>query len=120
MWFEMLADTQVETHDGIDELVNCDVVSIRYALLTQLLGKMVDPQRDAMSIQRGDAATAEAAGRWDARSFCQANVVPWVAEAGQVLGTSPDPYVNNPLRRPWLDAGYEPRRDRRLWERLVT
>jgi hypothetical protein len=62
MWFEMLADTQAETRDGIDELINCDVVSIRYALLTQLLGKMVDPQRDAMSIQRGDAATAEAAG----------------------------------------------------------
>jgi hypothetical protein len=120
MWFEMLADTQAETRDGIDELINCDVVSIRYALLTQLLGKMVDPQRDAMSIQRGDAATAEAAGRWDARSFCQANVVPWVAEAGQVLGTSPDPYVNNPLRRPRLDAGYEPGRDRRLWERLVV
>ena len=42
-----------------------------------------------------------------------------MTEAGQVLGTSPDPYVNNPLRRPRLDAGYEPGRDRRLWERLV-
>ena len=36
-----------------------------------------------------------------------------------MLGTSPDPYVNNPLRRPRLDAGYEPRRDRALWDKLV-
>ena len=81
-------------------LLRYDVVSIRYALLTQLLGKVTDHSRDALSIQRGEADTAQAAGRWDARSFCQSSVVPWVAEAGQVLGTSPDPYVNNPLRRP--------------------
>ena len=119
MWLETLAEPQPETDDSIDELINCRVVSIRYALLTQLLGKLVDPQRDTLSIQRGDAATADAAGRWDARSFCQTSVVPWVSEAGQVLGTSPDPYVNNPLRRPRLDAGYEPRRDRHFWDRLV-
>ena len=119
LWLEALADDNPAIDDGINELINCNVVSVRYALLTQLLGKLADHGRDALSIQRGDAGTAEAAGRWDARSFCQANVVPWVAEAGQVLGTSPDPYVNNPLRRPRLDAGYEPRRDRALWDELV-
>ena len=119
LWLEALANDNPEIDDGINELINCDVVSIRYALLAQLLGKFADHNRDVLSIQRGDAGTAQAAGRWDARSFCQANVVPWVAEAGQVLGTSPDPYVNNPLRRPRLDAGYEPRRDRALWDRLV-
>ena len=120
MWLEVLAEPNPEIDHDINELVNCSVVSIRYALLTQLLGKVSDHQRDALSMQRGDATTAEADGRWDARSFCQANVVPWVAEAEQILGTSPDPYVNNPLRRPRLDAGYEPRRDRPLWDRLVT
>ena len=119
MWVETLAEPTPVTDDTIDELITCGVVSIRYALLTQLLGKLVDPQRDALSIQRGEAAAADAEGRWDARSFCQANVVTWVAEAGQVLGTSPDPYVNNPLRRQRLDEGYEPRRDRNLWDRLV-
>lgn len=119
MWLEALADPAPKIDAGIEELINCNVVSIRYALLTQLLGKLSNPARDALSIQRGEAATAEAAGRWDARSFCQTNVVPWVAEAGQVLGTSPEPYVNNPLRRPRLDAGYAPRRNRPLWDSLV-
>lgn len=118
-WLEALADGNPAVDDGIDQLINCAVVSLRYALLTQLLGKLTSHDRDALSIQRGEANTAEAAGRWDARGFCQANIVPWVAEAGQVLGTSPDPYVNNPLRRPRLDAGYEPRRNRPLGNRLV-
>ena len=120
IWQETLEESDIELDDGIDELINCNVVSIRYALVTQLLGKSVDPRRDALSIQRGEADTAEEAGRWDARSFCQANVVPWVREAGQVLGTSPEPYVNNPLRRPRLDEGYEPRRNRQLWDKLVA
>ena len=119
LWTETLADPDAAVDGAIHELITCGVVSIRYALLTQLLGKVVDPSRDALSIQRGEATTADAEGRWDARSFCSANVVPWVNEAGQVLGTSPDPYVNNPLRRPRLDAGYEPRRDRELWDKLV-
>ena len=120
VWNEELANPNPEINAEIDNLINCAVVSIRYALLTQPLGKAIDAGRDALSTQRGDAATAAADGRWDALSFCQANIVPWVAEAGQVLGTSPDPYVNNPLRRPRLDAGYQPRRDRALWDNLVN
>ena len=120
LWSEALAAPDEDVDPAIHELITCQVVSIRYALLTQLLGKAVDPSRDALSIQRGDAASAESAGRWDARSFCSANVVPWVGESGQVLGTSPDPYVNNPLRRPRLDGGHEPVRNRILWNSLVA
>ena len=120
MWQEALADPNPEIHEGIDKLINCTVASLRYALLTQLLGKLADHRRDALSIQRGEATTAEAAGRWDPRSFCQANVVPWVAEAGQVLGTSPDPYVNKPLRRNRLDEYPSTVRNRPLWEKLVV
>ena len=120
MWLEALADPNPAIEDDISRLINCDVVSIRYALLTQLLGKLIDPRRDALNIQRGDANTAHAAGRWDARSFCQANVVPWVAEAGQVLGTSPDPYVNNPLRRNRLDEYPAAVQHRQLWDGLVA
>ena len=118
MWVDELADPTADIDPVIDELLTCSVVSIRYALVTQLLGKLVDNSRDALCLQRGEAATAEAEGRWDPRSFCQVNVVPWVNEAGQVLGTSPEPYVNNPLRRPRLDASYEPRRNRQLWDKL--
>ena len=120
MWDQTLADPDAAVHETIHELITCAVVSIRYALLTQLLGKVVDSSRDALSIQRGDGSTADAAGRWDSRSFCSANVVPWVNDSGQVLGTSPDPYVNNPLRRARLDSGQEPVRHRDLWAKLVT
>ena len=120
MWAETLADPDAAIDERIHELITCGVVSIRYSLLTQLLGKAVELSRDALSIQRGDATTAESAGRWDARSFCSANVVPWVSESGQVLGTSPDPYVNNPLRRARLDGGQEPVRNRDLWAKLVA
>ena len=89
-------------------------------MLTQPLGKLTDHRRDVLSIQLGDAGSAEAAGRWDARSFCQTNVVPWVTDAGQVLGTSPDPYVNNPLRRNRLDEYPVSVRNRQLWDRLAA
>ena len=82
----------------VDRLVNSRLVSIRYAILTQLLGKIADPSRSLMAFQLGE----QEAGAWDARSFCTAVVVPWVADNHDVLGTSPDPYVNNPLRRPRL------------------
>ena len=120
MWAEVLNSPAGTPDSSIDQLIRCPVVSIRYALVTQLLGKVVDHSRDALSIQRRDASTAGEFGRWDARSFCSANVVPWVRESGQVLGTSPDPYVNNPLRRPRLDGGHEPVRARPLWESLVS
>ena len=110
MWNDVLGNPAEAPDPTIDQLIRCPVVSIRYALLTQLLGKAVDESRDALSIQRGDASTADESGRWDARSFCSANVVPWVNESGQVLGTSPDPYVNNPLRRPRLDVPGGPSR----------
>ena len=45
MWQEALANTNTEIDDAIDKLVTCSVVSIRYALLTQLLGKLSDPTR---------------------------------------------------------------------------
>ena len=120
LWSEALAAPEEYVDPAIHELITCQVVSIRYALLTQLLGKAAEPLRDALCIQRGDASTAESAGRWDARSFCSSNVVPWVSESGQVLGTSPDPYVNNPLRRARLDSGQEPVRNRTLWNGLVA
>ena len=105
-------------HDGpddpaVDKLVNSGVVSIRYALITQLLGKIADPSRDILAIQ---AAGGERG--WDARSFAKNVVVPWVAANRNILGTSPDPYVNNPLRRERLDSR-APLMNRELWDDLV-
>ena len=97
-WAEVLEAGQTDPDAEVDRLVDSGRVSIRYAVLTQLLGKIADPARSLMAFQLG----GQEAGAWDARSFCTAVVVPWVAENHDVMGISPDPYVNNPLRRPRL------------------
>ena len=63
---------------AMDELCESKLVSIRYALLTQLLGKHANYRRDALCLQRGDPSAAVEAGRWDPRGFCSQVVVPWV------------------------------------------
>lgn len=103
----------------VDRLVDNDLVSVRYAVLTQLLGKLADPSRDVLCVQRGDAEGADAAGRWDARSLCAKVVVPWNQENQNVLGGSTDPYVNNPLRRPRLDEQTAALKKRTEWDALV-
>ena len=109
LWVEVSEDTSnLYIDPRIDRLVNSELVSVRYLVLTQLLGKFIDHQRNTLSLQVGEAETADDEGRWDPRSFCKNFVVPWVAETGQVLGTSGDPYVSNPLRRPWI-SDWNPR-----------
>ena len=103
----------------VDRLVDSSVKSIRYAVLTQLLGKLADPSREILCLQRGDVDDADAAGRWDARSLCSKVVVPWDQENQNVLGGSTDPYVNNPLRRPSLHDQLESLKQRLEWEALV-
>ena len=118
-WAAALEDEAAPAADPeTDRLVDSDVVSIRYAVVTQLLGKAADPARDLLCLQRGAAEDAEAAGRWDPRSFCIAVVVPWVRRNHDVLGNSGDPYVSNPLRRPRLDGGEAVQR-RAEWDALL-
>lgn len=65
-WAAALEDEAAPAADPeTDRLVDSDVVSIRYAVVTQLLGKAADPARDLLCLQRGAAEDAEAAGRWD-------------------------------------------------------
>ena len=116
-WGRVLENDPREPDDKIDRLVNSKVLSIRYAVLTQMMGKIAEEHRSLLSLQMGDGKMP---GAWDARSFSSAVVVPWVADNHGVLGTSPDPYVNNPLRRPRLDAGTEQLRYRAEWDALVA
>ena len=120
-WAAALCRSAAEDPDShIDAVQNSRLVSVRYALVTQLLGKHADGRRDALCLQRGEPEGATGAGRWDPRSFCSTVVVPWVQSTNHVLGTSSDPYVSNPLRRSRLDDWSIPLRDRAEWERLVT
>lgn len=116
MWDRALKSGTDAPDDGVDRLVNSDLLSIRYAILTQLLGKIADESRSVLRLQLGDG---EVPGAWDARSFCSNVIVPWVSENHDVLGKSPDPYVNNPLRRPRLDKGGR-RRNEDEWQALTT
>jgi len=97
-WEAALSASDRGPNADVDRVVNSRVQSVRYAVMTQLLGKIADPDRGVLCCQSG---TGEQ-GAWDARSFCSAVIVPWVAENHDVLGKSPDPYVSNPLRRPSL------------------
>ena len=111
-------DTPSESDPEIDIIQNSSYVSIRYVLITQLLGKFADRTRDAFCLQRGSPKDATEEGRWDPRSFCSRVVVPWVQSADNVLGTSTDPYVSKPLRRRRLDEWSVPLKARDEWNRV--
>lgn len=118
-WLAAL-DRPVETDADLDWIFESNSVSMRYSVLTQLLGKHANRGRDALCLQLGDPNSAAEFGRWDPRSFCAAVVVPWVQRTDNVLGTSQDPYVSKPLRRPRLDDWSVSVRSRADWERIVA
>ena len=98
----------------VDRLVNSRVVSVRYALPTQILGKIANPSRDILAIQAAGGKNG-----WDARSFAKNVIVPWVTDNRNILGTSTDPYVGKPLRRERLDSKAA-LKNPDLWNELVN
>ncbi len=116
-WVRVLESGLGEPDLEVDRLVNSRLVSIRYAVFTQMLGKIANAQRSLLSLQLGSERSP---GSWDARSFCSSVIVPWVADNHDVLGNSPDPYVNNPLRRERLDEGTHQLRYKEEWDALVA
>ena len=115
-WKRALKSGGDDSDDEVDRLVNSSVLSIRYALVTQLLGKIVNHDRSLLCLQLGKGESGET---WDARSLCSKVIVPWVSENHYVLGKSNDPYVNNPLRRPRLDQGTDKTKPKVEWDALV-
>ena len=115
-WQDILAEDPGDPDPEIDIFVNSGIVSLRYAFVTQLLGKISDHSRSLLYLQIGSGEK----GAWDARSFCKTVIVPWVDDNHDVLGTSPDPYVNNPLRRVRLTDDMPDVKDKEEWQNLVT
>lgn len=101
LWLEVLATENDSTLADYDHLIDCGTVAIRYCLPTQLLGKLVDSKLDCLCLQKGDGQSET---MWDPRGFATKVVVPWVMENQNVLGTSADPYVSKPLRKPRLES----------------
>lgn len=66
-WRQALDAGDQEPDPEVDQLTNSRVKSIRYAIITQLLGKIADPGRNLLALQQGD----DGQGSWDARSFAK-------------------------------------------------
>ena len=115
-WASALASNQTAQDPDVDELANSKGVAVRYALVTQLLGKIADSSRDLRAVQLSEGES----GAWDARSFSTTVVVPWVADNQQVLGTSAEPYASKPLRRERLEHDMPNVRYQADWNALVA
>ena len=100
LWLGVQAEEIAPTDPAIDQFMESNSVSIRFCLPTQLLGKLTDPKLDCLCLQKGDGSSAL---MWDPRGFATKVIVPWVMANQNILGTSTDPYVSKPLRRPRLE-----------------
>ncbi len=109
-----------EDHSLIPLIRDClrsSSVSYHYVLPTQLLAKCVDPSLDAHSLQVGYGVP----GAFDARTIAHQVVVPFDQNNYRVLGGSPEPYVNNPLRVPAVMAEYRSAQKAKAdWDKLVA
>ena len=93
-----------------------ETVSYRYALLTQLLAKVINPHVNALAIQK----KANIPGSFDARSFCKNTVVQFEKKyLENALGGSNDPYVSKPLRHVAISLNViESIKDKGGWTKL--
>lgn len=82
--------------EAIMRCINSKTKSYRYVLPTQLVAKVADSSLDCRCIQSSRGGS----GAFDARTIAHAVIVPFDRENENVLGGSPEPYVNNPLRIP--------------------
>ncbi len=98
--------------------VNHGQVAYRFCLLIQLLGKLTNPTVDCLRLQKKKGDPDDVTG-WDARSLGSKVVAPFNREQENVLGTSGDPYVGNPMRIPRMLRGDKSKKDVAGWNTLV-
>jgi SacI restriction endonuclease len=99
----------------IHACVNTQTKTYRYVLPTQLVAKVADPALDSRCVQ----ASRGGKGTFDARSVCDEVIAPFDKENHNVLGGSPEPYVNNPLRVPEITKQHRKRqKDKEGWDAL--
>ena len=104
LWDSLVKDYKsYEIDERISKILRSKSVAHRFALATQLAGVFVDPNRNHLALQTGSGIE----GAWDPRSFCKEVVVPWLRNHKSPLGSSDDPYVSNPLRRPTVSPDPE-------------
>lgn len=100
----------------IRDCLQSSTLTYHYVLPTQLLAKAVNPSIDAHAVQAGYPGP----GAFDARTIAHDVIVPFDRAHERVLGGSPEPYVNNPLRVPGITQDYRsPQKNKADWDKLV-
>lgn len=108
-----IADLKLK--EVIHACVNTQTKTYRYVLPTQLVAKVADPSLDSRCVQ----ASRGGKGAFDARSVCDEVIIHFDNENHNVLGGSPEPYVNNPLRVPEVTKQHRKRqKDKKGWDDL--
>ena len=112
---DFLHDEQLR--ESVRRVVASATKSYRYVLPTQLIAKLADSDLDCCCLQ----ASRGGPGAFDARTVAHKVVVPFDQANDNVLGGSPEPYVNNPLRVPELSQKYRaPQKNQDDWDRLCA
>ncbi len=93
-------------------------VSYRFCLPIQLLGKVMKPALDCLRLQKRKGDAQDLSG-WDARSLGSNVVAPFNQSQENILGTSLDPYVGNPMRIPKMLRDDPTKKDVAGWNALV-
>ncbi len=93
-------------------------VAYRFCLPVQLLGKLTDPNLDSLRLQKRKGDRSDVTG-WDARSLASKVVAPFNQRQENILGTSSDPYVGNPMRIPRMARDDKSKKDVTGWNTLV-
>ena len=102
--------------EAIHRIINSKTKSYRYVLPTQLIAKLADSSLDSKCLQVARGGS----GAFDARSISKKVVVPFDRDNERVLGGSPEPYVNNPLRVPEVAEVYRTQqKDKQGWDDLI-
>lgn len=101
---------------AIKSCLTSSTKTYHYVLPTQLLAKVIEPSLDCHSLQ----ASFDSPGAFDARTLAHGVIVPFDQENYRVLGGSPEPYVNNPVRIPGITEAYrEQQKNKADWDNLV-
>ena len=113
---EYIAD--ISLRQAIHDSVNHKQVAYRFCLPIQLLGKLTNAKLDCLRLQKKKGDLNDITG-WDARSLGSKVVAPFNQKEENVLGTSNDPYVGNPMRIPRMVRDDQSKKDVAGWNTLV-
>ena len=110
--------TDITLHQAIQASVNHKQVAYRFCLPIQLLGKLTNPMLDCLRLQKRKGDPSDLTG-WDARSLGSKVVASFNQRQENILGTSSDPYVGNPMRLPRMARDDQSKKDVTGWNTLV-